>query len=201
MAFVLPKLPYELNDLEPFLSQEQMDYHYNKHHAGYVKKLNLFLEEKKIPEKASLEELIKTSEGPVFNNAAQIFNHTFFWQCLLPQKDSNDKKSPDKNFLKALEKTFTSFDQFKQKFSDMAKNLFGSGWCWLTMDSQGNLEILALSNADTPLKHGKKPLLTLDIWEHAYYIDYRNDRGKFVETFFSFINWDFVSKNFAQKPF
>ena len=189
MPFKQPDLPYDLKALAPFVSEEQMHYHYNKHHAAYFKKLNGLIEGK--PESSlELEEVVKQSSGGVFNNAAQAWNHTFFWNCMSPSGGGK----PSGDLMNAIERDFGSFDTFTQKFSDAAATLFGAGWTWLALDTQGKLEILSLSNADTPLKHGKKPILTLDVWEHAYYIDYRNERPKFIEQFRDVIHWEFVDQ-------
>ncbi len=189
MAFNQEELPYDLKALAPFVSEEQMHYHYNKHHAAYFKKLNALVEGKPESEQ-DLEAVVKSSSGGVFNNAAQAWNHTFFWNCMSPSGGGK----PSGDLLAAIEKDFGSLDDFMKKFSDAAATLFGSGWAWLASDGQGKLEIMALSNADTPLKHGKTPILTLDVWEHAYYIDYRNERPRFIEQFRDVIHWDFVDQ-------
>ncbi|MCP5505981.1 MAG: superoxide dismutase [Chlamydiales bacterium] len=187
MAFKQPDLPYDLKALAPFVSEEQMDYHYNKHHAAYFKKLNSLVEGKP-EEQKDLDMVVKESSGGVFNNAAQAWNHTFFWDCMSP--DGGGK--PKGELLAAIERDFGGLDDFMKKFSDSAATLFGSGWAWLASDSAGKLEIMPLSNADTPLRHGKTPVLTLDVWEHAYYIDYRNERPRFIEQFRDVIHWDFA---------
>ncbi|WP_194847398.1 superoxide dismutase [Candidatus Neptunochlamydia vexilliferae] len=189
MPFNQEELPYDLKALAPFVSEEQMHYHYNKHHAAYFKKLNTLVEGKPESEQ-DLETVVKNSSGGVFNNAAQAWNHTFFWSCMSP--DGGGKPSGD--LLNAIERDFGSLDDFMKKFSDAAATLFGSGWAWLASDGGGNLEIMPLSNADTPLKHGKTPVLTLDVWEHAYYIDYRNERPRFIEQFRDVIHWDFAEQ-------
>ncbi|MCK5862510.1 MAG: superoxide dismutase [Candidatus Hydrogenedentes bacterium] len=190
MSFKQPELPYALNALAPYLSEEQMSYHYGKHHAAYFTNLNGLLEGKPEAE-LPLKEVVVKAEGGVFNNAAQAWNHSFFWQCLSPSGGG----LPTGDLLARIERDFGSFDQFKEQFSTAAAKLFGSGWAWLALDSAGKLVIMQLSNADTPLKHGAEPLLTLDVWEHAYYVDYRNARPKFVEGFWGAVNWDFVSAN------
>jgi len=189
MTFKQPDLPYDLSALAPFVSEEQMDYHFNKHHAAYFKKLNGLVEGKK-EETQTLEEVVVESSGGVFNNAAQAWNHTFFWDCMSP----NGGGEPKGELKAAIERDFGSLDAFMKQFSDAAATLFGSGWAWLASDSQGKLKIMALSNADTPLKHSKTPVLTLDVWEHAYYIDYRNERPRFIEQFKDVIHWDFAEK-------
>ena len=188
--FVLPELPYDRKALAPYISEETFEYHYGKHHAAYVNNLNKLVDGSPLVE-ASLEDIVVKSTGGVFNNAAQHWNHTFFWDCMHP----NGGGEPTGALLKAIEKNFTNYATFKEKFSQAATGLFGAGWAWLSYSPQSGLEILPLSNADTPLKTGKKPLLTLDVWEHAYYIDYRNQRPKFVEGFWDVVNWDFVAKN------
>lgn len=195
MTFKRPNLPYDLGALHPFVSEEQMNYHYNKHHEGYVKKLNSLVDGKPESE-MDLKTLVVKSQGAVFNNAAQAWNHSFFWECMSPSGGGK----PKAQVLKALEKDFGSVEAFKKELSDKATALFGSGWAWLAKDANGKLEIMPLSNADTPLKHGKTPILTLDVWEHAYYIDYRNERPKFIEKFWDVIHWDFVEKCFTSKP-
>ncbi len=193
MAFKQPDLPYDLKALAPFVSEEQMDYHYNKHHAAYFKKLNGLIEGKP-EEQKDLDAVVKESSGGIFNNSAQAWNHTFFWHCMSP--DGGGKPSGD--LLSAIERDFGSLDDFMKKFSDSAATLFGSGWAWLASDAEGKLEIMPLSNADTPLKHNKTPVLTLDVWEHAYYIDYRNERPRFIEQFRDVIHWDFAEKCYKE---
>lgn len=193
MKHSLPELPFDIGALAPFVSEEQMDFHYNKHHAGYFKKLDGLIAGK--PEEAlDLKELVIKSEGGVFNNAAQAWNHSFFWECLSP--DGGGK--PQGELLAAIEKDFGSFEDFKTQLSDKAAALFGSGWAWLAKDASGKLEIMPLSNADTPLKHGKEPILTLDVWEHAYYIDYRNRRPDFIEGFWDVVNWETAQNAYSK---
>ncbi|MCB9026305.1 MAG: superoxide dismutase [Bdellovibrionaceae bacterium] len=189
MAFTLPELPYSNDALAPIISPETIEFHYGKHHKSYVDKLNSLTEGSDLASK-SLEELIKTQKGAVFNNAAQIWNHTFYWNCLKPKGGGE----PTGKLAEAINKKFGSFNNFKTQFSEAATTQFGSGWAWLTKDVQGNLEITKTGNADNPMTSGKTPLLTCDVWEHAYYIDYRNARPKYVEAFWSIVNWDFVSK-------
>lgn len=189
MAFKQSDLPYDLAALAPFVSEEQMDYHYNKHHAAYFKKLNQLIEGKK-EEQLDLKEVIKISSGGVFNNAAQAWNHTFFWSCMSP----NGGGKPKGELGEAIKRDFGSLEEFMKKFSDAATTLFGSGWAWLASDNQGKLEIMPLSNADTPFKYDKTPIMTLDVWEHAYYIDYRNKRPQFIEQFKDVIHWDFAEE-------
>lgn len=190
--FELPKLPYEMDALAPYLSKETLEYHYGKHHKAYVDNLNKLINDTEF-EKLSLDEIIKKSEGGIFNNAAQNWNHTFYWHCLTP-------KSPEKpsgKLAEAIITKFGSFEDFKKSFTEAGTKLFGSGWTWLAKDNNGELEIINESNAGLPLKSGKKALLTCDVWEHAYYIDYRNARPKYLENFWKIVNWEFVEKNFG----
>ena len=193
MAFTLPTLPYAKDALAPHMSAETLEYHHGKHHNAYVTNLNKLLEGKPEAEK-SLEDIIMSSDGGVFNNAAQVWNHTFFWSCMKP----NGGGQPTGDLAAAITRDFGSFDKFKEEFAAAATTQFGSGWAWLVKDGD-KLSIMKTSNADLPMKHGKKALLTIDVWEHAYYIDYRNLRPKFIETFLtSLVNWDFVSANLAK---
>ncbi len=189
MSFELPKLPYALDALAPHISKETLEYHYGKHHNAYVTKLNGLVEGKPEAQK-SLEEIITSTSGPVFNNAAQVWNHTFYWNCLAPKGGGEPKGA----IAEAIKKSFQSFDAFKQKFTDASVNLFGSGWTWLVKKEDGTLAIVQTQNAGNPLTQKQKPLLTCDVWEHAYYIDYRNLRPKYVETFWNLVNWEFVEK-------
>jgi Fe-Mn family superoxide dismutase len=189
MAFTLPELPYAKDALAPHLSKETLEFHHGKHHNAYVVKLNQLTEGKPEASK-SLEELIRTTDGGVFNQAAQIWNHTFFWHSMSPTGGGE----PTGKVLEALTASFGSVEQFKKDFAAAALGQFGSGWAWLVKDGD-KLAITTTSNAGCPLKDGKTPLLTCDVWEHAYYIDFRNDRAKFVETFWKLVNWDFVAKN------
>ncbi|MEZ9522957.1 superoxide dismutase [Fe] [Enterovibrio norvegicus] len=193
MAFQLPALPYEKNALEPHISQETLEYHYGKHHNTYVVKLNGLVEGTELESK-SLEEIIKTSTGGVFNNAAQIWNHTFYWHCLSP----NGGGEPTGDVADAIAKAFGSFEDFKAKFTDSAINNFGSSWTWLVKKADGSLDIVNTSNAGTPLtEEGVTPLLTVDLWEHAYYIDFRNLRPDYMNAFWALVNWEFVAQNLA----
>lgn len=192
MAITLPPLPYELDALAPHISRETLEYHYGKHHQAYVDNLNKLTPGTEFEGK-NLEQIIKTSSGGIFNNAAQVWNHTFYWQSLSP----NGGKTPTGTIAQAIDKAFGSFDKFKDQFSKTAIGTFGSGWAWLVKKTDGSLDIVSTSNAGTPLTTENKALLTCDVWEHAYYIDYRNARPKYVEHFFELINWDFVAKNFA----
>ncbi len=191
MAFTLPKLPYAMDALLPYISKETMEFHYGKHHQSYVQKLNELTEGK--PEsKRSLEEIILSSSGDVFNNAAQIWNHSFYWNCLLP----HGAGEPKGVIADAIYRNFGSFAVFKQKFNDASMALFGSGWSWLVKTPDGGLEIVQTKDAGNPLVDGKKPLLVCDLWEHAYYIDYRNVRLKYIEAFWNLANWEFVESCF-----
>lgn len=193
MAFELPALPYEKNALEPHISAETLDFHYGKHHATYVTKLNGLVEGTDMADK-SLEEIVKSSSGGVFNNAAQIWNHTFYWNSLSP----NGGGEPSGALADAINAKWGSFDDFKAAFNDKAVNNFGSSWTWLVKTADGGLDIVNTSNAATPLtEEGVTPLMTVDLWEHAYYIDYRNLRPKYMEAFWALVNWDFAAENFA----
>lgn len=190
MTFTLPELPYSKEALEPHISQETLEYHYGKHHQTYVTNLNKLIEGTEF-EQMSLEDIIKKSKEGVFNNAAQVWNHTFYWHCLSP-KGGNE---PTGALGEAIKKHFGSFEQFKEQFTQTAITTFGSGWAWLVQDSAGDLKIISTSNAGTPMTEGLTALLTCDVWEHAYYIDYRNARPKYVEAFWSLVNWEFATSN------
>lgn len=188
MKHVLMTLPYELNALEPHMSNETLSFHYGKHHQTYVTKLNDMIEGTIYADK-SLIEIIQTSEGPIFNNAAQIYNHDFFWHSLSP-----NMTAPKAELLMMIEDEFGSVDEFIDTFSKTAVGLFGSGWVWLVVKNH-KLEIITTSNANTPVRDGLVPLFTLDVWEHAYYIDYRNVRPQYIESFWALVNWDFALAN------
>ncbi len=191
MAFELPPLPYEQNALEPHISAETLEYHYGKHHKTYVDKLNGLVGGTDMENK-SLEEVVKAAEGGVFNNAAQIWNHTFYWHCLSP----NGGGAPSGKLGEAIDAAFGSFDKFKEEFTNSAVNNFGSGWTWLVQKGDGSVAIVNTSNAGTPLTDDSvTPLLTVDVWEHAYYIDYRNARPKYMEAFWNLVNWEFAASN------
>lgn len=191
MSITLPPLPYALDALEPHLSRETLEYHYGKHHQTYVTNLNNLLSGSGL-EQADLETIIRSSSGPLFNNAAQVWNHTFYWECLSPTS-----RAPTGELLKALEKTFGSVAAFQEAFTKVALGTFGSGWTWLCKTHTGSLEIISTSNAATPLSNPEQtPLLTCDVWEHAYYIDYRNARANYLASFWKLVHWDFVAKNF-----
>ena len=193
MAFELPALPYEKNALEPHISQETLEYHYGKHHNTYVTKLNGLVEGTDNANK-SLEDIIKSASGPLFNNAAQVWNHTFYWHSMSP----NGGGKPTGAIADAIDRDFGSFDEFKKQFSAKAVSAFGSGWAFLVKDGQDKLKIVECHDAMTPLKDGSgKPILTCDVWEHAYYIDVRNARAKYVEAWWNVINWEFANKNYS----
>ena len=189
-AIVLPPLPYARNALEPHMSRETLDYHYGKHHQAYVDKVNKLIAGTEF-EDASLEELVAESAGEIFNNAAQVWNHTFFWNCLSPRR-----QSPGKELTQALEK-LGGLESFQNQFDKAASALFGSGWAWLVKDTKGALKIVTTANANTPVRDGQVALLTCDMWEHAYYIDRRNDRAAYLQNFWPLVNWEFVSANLA----
>jgi Fe-Mn family superoxide dismutase len=192
MAFELPPLPYAQNALEPTISAETLEYHYGKHHQTYVNNLNNLVPGTEF-EGLSLEEIITKASGGIFNNAAQVWNHTFYWNCMTPDA----KGGPSGELAADIDKTFGSFDQFKEDFSKSAATNFGSGWTWLVKKKDGSIAIVNTSNAGCPLTEGQTPLLTVDVWEHAYYIDYRNARPKYLEAFWGLVNWDFVEANYA----
>ncbi len=189
MTFRLPELPYPKNALAPHISAETLEFHYGKHHQTYVDNLNKLVAGSPLADK-SLEELIKTTDGGIFNNAAQVWNHTFYWYCLSPKGGGEPKgKLGD-----GIKQAFGSFPTFKEKFTEAALTQFGSGWAWLVKKPDGSLALEKTANAGNPMTSGLKPLLTCDVWEHAYYIDYRNARAKYVEAFWSLVNWEFVEK-------
>ncbi len=191
MHFELPPLPYALDALAPHISAETLEYHHDKHHQTYITKLNALLEESDT-EELSLEELILNSSGPLFNNAAQVWNHSFYWNCLSP----NGGGEPSGRLAEEITKQFGSFAEFKEQFNQSCINNFGSGWTWLVENTDGSLEITNTSNAGNPITDSKIPLLTCDVWEHAYYIDYRNARPKYIEAFWALVNWQYVAENF-----
>lgn len=192
MAHELPRLPYALDALEPHISKETLEYHYGKHHKAYVDKMNAALEGSDLAN-ATLEEIVQKSSGGLFNNAAQVWNHTFYWNCMSP----NGGGKPSGVAASVIDKSFTSFEKFKEEFSNAAANQFGSGWTWLVKKADGTVTIECTSNAGTPIQEKRHPVLTIDIWEHAYYIDYRNARPKYIEAFWNLINWDFVNERLS----
>ncbi len=191
MTFTLPELPYSRDALGPHISVETIEFHYGKHHNTYVTNLNKLVEGTEFAE-LSLEDVVRKSSGGMFNNAAQIWNHTFYWNSLSPQGGG----APSGAIAAAIEASFGSWEEFKATFTTKAVTLFGSGWCWLCKNSDGSLSIEQTSNAATPLTDpGKTPLLTCDVWEHAYYIDQRNARPKYLESWWNLVNWDFANQN------
>lgn len=189
--FKLPELPFAQNALEPYIKEETVKFHYTKHHNGYVTKLNGLVEGTEF-ENASLEEIVKKADGGIFNNGAQVWNHTFYWEGFSP----NGGGEPVGKLAEAIKVNFGSFDEFKEKFSNAAATLFGSGWAWLVVNTDGKLEIVQTSNADNPLRKGLKPLLTCDVWEHAYYLDYQNLRPDYIKNFWEIINWEMINDRF-----
>ena len=190
MEHKLPELPWSNDALVPHISPETLEYHYGKHHNAYVTKLNAGIQGTEYSE-MTLEDIIMKAQGGLFNNAAQVWNHTFYWNCLAPNAGGN----PTGSVADAINTKWGSFDKFKEEFSNSAATNFGSGWTWLVKDNSGNLEIMNTDDADTPMKHGKTALMTIDVWEHAYYVDYRNARPKYIEAFWNLVNWDFINKN------
>ena len=192
MEHTLPPLPYAKDALQPHMSAETLEYHYGKHHQAYVTNLNNLIKGTEF-ENLSLEEIIKKSQGGVFNNSAQVWNHTFFWNCMTP----NGGGAPTGKVADLINAKWGSFDKFKEEFQKSAVGNFGSGWTWLVQKPDGSVDIVNTSNAATPLTTENKALLTVDVWEHAYYIDYRNARPKFVEGWWNLVNWNFVNQNLA----
>ena len=191
MAFELPVLPYGKNRLVPYISEETLEYHYGKHHQTYVTNLNNLVPGTEF-EGLSLEEIIMKSSGGIFNNAAQVWNHTLYWHCLAPDAGGE----PTGALAEAITATFGSFEKFKEDFTKCAVTTFGSGWAWLVKNADGSLALVSTSNAACPLTTGQTPLLTCDVWEHAYYIDYRNARPAYLEAFWALVNWEFATANF-----
>jgi Fe-Mn family superoxide dismutase len=193
MAFELPKLPYANDALEPFISERTIEFHYGKHHQAYVNNVNNLAKGTEF-ENATLEEIIKKAEGGIFNNGAQVWNHTFYFMQFSP----DGCKEPKDGLKAAIEAKFGSVENFMEEFTKAAVALFGSGWAWLVKDENGELEIVQTSNAGNPLREGKKPLLTCDVWEHAYYIDKKNLRPKYIEDFWKIVDWKIISERFAE---
>jgi Fe-Mn family superoxide dismutase len=187
----LPDLPYAMDALEPHISRDTLEYHYGKHHAAYVDKLNKAIKDTDYAGK-TLEQIIATADGGVFNNAAQTWNHTFYWQCLSPHGGGE----PGNPVMKLIHKEFGGLDDFKKRFTDSAATLFGSGWTWLVANREGKLEIINTENAGNPLRQGHTPLLTCDVWEHAYYLDYKNARPDYLKSFWKLVNWEFVNQQY-----
>ena len=191
MEHKLPTLPYDLGELEPYISKTTLDYHYGKHHQAYVNNLNNLIKGTAF-EDASLVDIVKHSEGGIFNNGAQVYNHTFYFEAL----QANGEGEPKEKLAEVINYTYGSFQNFKEEFSKAGAGLFGSGWVWLVVDAGGKLSIVKKSNAGTPLRDGYKPILTMDVWEHAYYLDTKNARPKYIENFWKLINWDLIEKRF-----
>ncbi len=189
----LPELPYAMNALEPYISEQTVKFHYTKHHQAYVNKVNALIAGTNFEGK-SLEEIVKKSEGGIFNNGAQVWNQTFYWEGF----GKNKGGVPAGQLAKAIDTQFGSFDSFKEQFANAAANQFGSGLAWLVVNQQGKLEILATGNANTPLRDGYKPLLTCDVWEHAYYLDYQNLRPDYIRNFWEIIDWEKINTRFLQ---
>ena len=188
MTITLPPLPYAMDALSPHISKETLEYHYGKHHQAYVTNLNKLIANTEFAD-LSLEEIIKKASGGVFNNAAQVWNHTFYWHCFSPQGGGE----PTGKLAAAIQKTFGSFAAFKEQFTQAAIATFGSGWAWLVQDKSGELKIISTSNAATPMTDGLTALMTCDVWEHAYYIDYRNARPDYLAAFWNLVNWEFIA--------
>jgi superoxide dismutase, Fe-Mn family len=191
MKHQLPDLPYPKDALEPHMSRETLDYHHGKHHATYVDKLNGLIADTEFAE-MSLNDIVTQAQGGVYNNAAQAWNHAFFWRCLTPSGEG----APSGDLADAITRDFGGMDALRDEFEKAVTQLFGSGWVWLLRDAGGVLSVIASSNAGNPMTEGQTPLLTCDVWEHAYYIDYRNARPKYLEAWFDLVNWDFAAKNF-----
>ena len=189
MSYILPPLPYAYDALEPFISKETLHFHHDKHHAAYVNKLNELTQNNS---EHTLEHLIRTSSGALFNQAAQVWNHTFYWSCMSAQHN----QKPQDALLHAITDSFGSVESFITTMHQAALSQFGSGWAWLILDEKKQLSIVTTSNADCPLRHQQTPLLVIDVWEHAYYIDTRNNRGQYIENFWSVVNWAFVAQNY-----
>ena len=187
----LPELPYEKDALKPFISEETLQYHYGKHHQGYVDKLNGLLPGSRF-EDADLISMIKNAEGGIFNNAAQVWNHTFYFETF----SADGRREPAGELAEAINASFGSFEKFKEEFGASAAGLFGSGWAWLVKNNNGSLSIVQKANAENPLSDGLKPLLTCDVWEHAYYIDYRNKRPEYIKSFWEIIDWDIIASRY-----
>jgi len=191
MVFKLPELPYSMDALKPHISAETLEYHHGKHHKAYVDKLNDLIKNSKF-EGAQLDEiLMKAEPGPLFNNAEQHWNHSFYWKSMAP-KAGGKPKGP---IAGEIDKGFGSFEEFKKKFSEIADGHFGSGWAWLVRAKDGSIQVVATHDAGCPVREGQTPIITCDVWEHAYYIDYRNERAKYVDAYWKLVNWDFANEN------
>lgn len=194
MSITLPPLPYEQNALEPHITANTLGFHHGKHHNAYVTNLNKLIEGTEFAGK-SLEEIIQKSDGGIFNNAAQVWNHTFYWHSMKPKGGGQPKGA----LLEKINQDFGSFDKFKEEFANAAATQFGSGWAWLVVDNSGKLKVVKTGNAETPIKTGLKPLITIDVWEHAYYLDFQNRRPDYIQTFLnSLVNWDFAAENLSK---
>lgn len=193
MAIELPPLPYANDALEPFISRETILYHYERHHATYVNNLNKLLPGSAF-EDSDLEHIVREAEGSIFNNGAQVWNHTFYWECLGPDCGGQ----PSGRLAQAIDRDFGSWDAFREAFSNAAASLFGAGWTWLVVRPDGKLLIVQESNAGNPMRNGFIPVLTCDVWEHAYYIDKRNRRPAYIDDFWKLVNWQFVEKNYLK---
>ncbi|MDZ7742675.1 MAG: superoxide dismutase [Bacteroidota bacterium] len=191
MAFELPKLPYAEDALEPHISKKTIEFHYGKHHQAYVNKLNGLVKDTAFAD-ASLEEIIKNANGGIFNNGAQVWNHTFYWNCMSPDGGGE----PGGKLLDVINKSFGSYENFREKFMDAATTLFGSGWIWLVKNAEDELEIIQTSNAANPIRDGYTPLMTCDVWEHAYYLDKQNRRPAYVDDFFKAIDWKAIGDRY-----
>ena len=189
MAYELPKLPYDMDALQPYISKETLEYHYGKHHAAYVNNLNKLVGGTEF-DGASLEDIVKNASGGIFNNGAQVWNHTFYWNCMSPEGN----REPSGALLNQIKSDFGSFEEFKDKFSTAAATLFGSGWAWLVKTPAGKLDIIQESNAGNPLRVGLEPIMTCDVWEHAYYIDKRNRRPAYIDDFWNLVDWETIGK-------
>lgn len=191
MPFELPPLPFDMDALEPFISKKTLEFHYGKHHQAYVTKVNDLVKGTRF-EDASLEKIIREADGGIFNNGAQVWNHTFYWNCLT----ANATGQPEGELLEAIIRDFNSFGEFREKFSNAAATLFGSGWAWLVENDSGKLEIIQEGNAGNPMRNGYKPLLTCDVWEHAYYLDKQNKRPEYIEDFWKIVDWKKVAERY-----
>jgi Fe-Mn family superoxide dismutase len=191
----LPDLPYAYDALSPHISAETLEYHHDKHHATYVDKLNALIDGTNFAD-ASLEDIIRKADGGIFNNGAQVWNHSFYWHCLTPDA----RAEPPKKLSQAIDDAFGGLSTFREMFTTAATGNFGSGWTWLVLDDSGNMTVMNTDNADNPIRDGHTPLLTCDVWEHAYYIDYRNARAQYLEAFWKLVNWDFVAQNLEAAP-
>lgn len=193
MAFELPKLPYQLDALEPFISKQTLEFHYGKHHQAYVNNVNKLIVDTPFQD-ATLESIVKYADGGIFNNGAQVFNHTFYFMGLTPKGEG----APKGELASAIDCYFGSFEKFKELFTQAAATLFGSGWAWLVKDKEGKLSIVQEKNAGNPMRNGLIPLLTIDVWEHAYYLDTQNARPKYIENYWNIVNWDVVADRFMK---